>query len=210
MFLEFPAHANSRISAGKFEHCSITLCRNLSASQHNLAMLLIILDCVTYKIHHDTFYINRTADQIPVGNSNVVLGDFYFSFLRHFFDYFKNTLFYIMKVKWNLIQHNLTGFQFSHIKNLIDQLQQKVRGIPDLFSAFCQFIYIIMVIIRDLEHPADSIDLCADIMTHSPEEICLGFTGTLCSIQCFFQKLLLSDFSLHNIIYIQESQHNDP
>ena len=153
--------------------------------------------------------MNRAADQIPVDNFHVVLNDFYFSFLRHLFDYSKNILCRIIEVKRNLLQHDLPGFQFSHIKDLIDQLQQKVRGIPDLFSAFCQFIYIIMVVIRDLEHPADSIDRCTEIMAHSSEEVCLGFTGTLCSIQCFLQKLPLSDFGLHNIIHIQKSQHND-
>ncbi len=188
MLLEFLTHADAGIRTGELDLRDFrVITRQFPASKPDFAVRAVVLDRIADNVHHQPLEVQRTADQVSVLNRIAVVLDLDAALARLLFDHRADAFEQLFEVKFAFLERDFTGFQLAHVQHFVYQFEQQTGGVPDFPSALCLLGCIFLVVIRNLDHAADTVDRCADIMAHALQELGLGPIGLLGSFGGFQQ-----------------------
>ena len=188
-FLERLGHPDPRIPADKL-HCGYIcpLGWELLAAHIDLSVFLVILHRVGQDIHHHPFHMARASDELPMNDPFLLQGDPDILLRGHLLDYNQHFLRNAAQIKGDLFQNHFLRFQFAHVQDFVDQLQQQMGGLFDLCPALRLLLHIRRIMVGHIDHAADPIDWRPDVMAHTLEELGFGLVGSL-RFFCRSQKL---------------------
>ena len=191
MLLEFLAHADAGVGAGELDPGGLAVAAFLPQGHSDGAVVLVVLDGVAHNVHHQPLYVDRAADEIGVGQVDVVAEYADAAPGGLLFQHILQPGQQLDHVERPVFEHDLTGFQLAHVQNFIDELQQKARGVPDFAAALGLFGHIVGVVVANLHHAPDAVDGRADVMAHPLQELGLGNVGGLSLAGGLFQRFLV-------------------
>ena len=90
-----------------------------------------------------------------------------------------------------LLEHHLARFKLAHVQHLVDELQQKAGGVPDLFAALGLLCLVRGIVIADLHHAADAVDGRSDVVRHSLQKLRFGDVRTFRPLRRLLELFLI-------------------
>ena len=166
-----------------------------------MSVFSVIFHRIGQNIHHHTFHISWTSNKITVY-------DFFFLpynpdilFCSNLFDHNKHFLRNFAQIKWTLFQNNFTGFQLTHVQNIIYQFQQQIGCRFNLCSVFLLLLHIICIMVCHIDQTVDSINRSPDIMAHPLKKLCFCLIGGFC-LFCCCQKFCFIFFIFFLLLFL--------
>ena len=113
-----------------------------------------------------------------------------------------------MKIEFALRNDNLAAFDLGHIKNIIDQRQEKFGRYADLLQAIGDFGLVAEIGGSDGGHANDRIHRRADIVGHTRNKIGLCPVGVARQHKRVLQGALIAFILTARLIDIAHVQHD--
>ena len=184
-FLECLCHSDPGISADKFQcgHCCLFRW-DFPTADIDISVFFVIFHRIRQNIHQNPFHMHRTSNKIPVCNFFLFPNDPDILLRSHMFDHTQYFLKNTVQIKWDVFQNHFIWLQLAHVQNLVYQFQQQMGCLFDLCPAFRLFLHIVCIMVCHIDHAADSIDRCPDIMAHSLQKLSFCLIGCFCFFCC--------------------------
>ena len=202
IFLELLSHSDSGIPADKF-HCrhSRLFGWDFPAADVDAAIFFIIFHCIRQDIHHHPFHISRASDKMPVCDFFFLPHDPDILFCGNLPDHNKYFPGNAAQIEWTFFQNHFIRLQLTHIQDFIYQFQQQMGCSFDLCPVFRLLLHIVCIMISHIEHTADPIDRCPDIVAHTLEELRFCLVGRLC-LFCCYQEFCFVFFLFFQLLFL--------
>ena len=116
-----------------------------------------------------------------------------------------------LKVKSFLLCVKLSCFQLAHIQHIIYKFQKMACRKLYLMETVIYFFLILTVFVNDIKHPHNTVDRCADVMTHTVHKFRLGSVLGVCLLNCYFETFIFFLFflmKLRRILKQNDSMNN--
>ena len=116
----------------------------------------------------------------------------------------------IFQITCLCFKRSLTTLNPCHLKNIINQRQQKRTGMLDLTDIINHPFLIIQVLFQKICKPYDCIHRCTDIMAHIKQKTCLCLICHSCLYCRFFQFFFMQNIFIppHFVLPVSNRSHH--
>ena len=214
MLLELLAHANTVVGDRVFIDGDAIRWLHLAAHQANIAALAVVLNGIAGNIEQQALEMRHAHPRIGMIKRLLVADNCHQTLLGLTLQNIAHFTVEGHQIYGHEVQVDLPALQATHIECLVGKVEQQSRCRPDFRAALGLLLQIVRIGIANLDHAANAVDGCAQVMAHATQKLRLcrvgrrGLTRRLCQLVAIV-ALLLQQVRQTSTISAATHRHNN-